>query len=136
MILMSFIVNEKEFAAVSKLGAPDRYSYFIRKVADWKEVWSIGDDGGWRVYGDDQGNELVPVWPAEAYANACCTGDWQGCKAKSIPLDVWMSRWISGMTGDGRMVSVFALPIGLGIRVDPERLASDISEELQNLIDI
>ena len=32
---MSYIVNDKEMAAVLALPAPKRYQYFIGKVTDW-----------------------------------------------------------------------------------------------------
>ena len=132
---MSYKVNKVELVAVSNLPAPQRYDYSIRKVGDWGEVWSVRDDNGWRLYADDLGTQLVPVWPAEAFAEACCTGDWQGCYPKSIPLADWLDRWVPGMMKDGRKVAVFPLPSDRGVLVEPDRTASDIRSVMEDLID-
>lgn len=43
-----------------------------------------------------------------------------------------MKRWISGAKRDGRLIAVFPIPQGLGIEVEPDRLAADLELELAN----
>lgn len=132
---MSYKANDKEIAAVSRLPAAERYGYFIRKIADWREVWGIGVGDSWRFFTAENGEILVPAWPAEAYARLCCIGDWAGCSPKPIPLDDWLEKWIPGMLRDNRRVAAFPLPNGLGIPVDPNQVADDIRNELANFLD-
>lgn len=127
---MSYDVNEYEYDSVIKLSGPERYEYFINKIADWEEVWSIQDGEGWGLMGDDTGKELVPIWPAEKYVSACCTGFWKGCNPKAIPLNYWLEKWIPGMLNDGRMCAVFPLLSDKGVVVDPNKLEVDIREAL------
>ena len=129
---MSYELNEKEFDNVIKLGPEERYNYFVKKVCDWKEVWSIGDSEGWALLGDNQERESAPVWLAKRYAEAYCTGEWAGKQPKVIPLDDWMVKWIPGMIADNRYVAVFPTQTGKGIVVHPQQLMDSLKEELEN----
>jgi uncharacterized protein DUF2750 len=127
---MSYKVHPKELIAVQALAPEKRYEYLINKIADWEEVWSIGDDDGWVLLGDETGTELIPIWPAEAFATACCVLEWQNEMAKSISVSDWMNKWTPEMIADGRKVAVFPLPNHKGMIVEPARLAGDIQEWL------
>jgi hypothetical protein len=131
---MSFKVHDRELASVIALPPQARYNYLLGKVADWKEVWSIADEGGWVLMGDSQGRELVPIWPAERFAAVCCILEWEGRTPKRIPLADWMSKWVPGMQADKRDVAVFPILTGEGVNkgivVDPSKLAKDLEEAL------
>jgi len=108
----------------------------LQKVVDWQEVWSIRFPDGWVLYADDKGQQLVPVWPARAFAEACCTNEWAECTVEMIPLSEWLSAWIPGMIRDGRAVAAFPLPDDRGMIVEPKRMATDLREtELQYVDD-
>src|SRR6266436_4060130 len=98
---MSYRVNSWEFEQVTRLDANGRYQYFLGKVADWQEIWTVGDDDGYQLLADGQ-NELVPVWPAEAYAAASCK---TGQSPKKIDLTDWIDKWVPGMKNGGRKVA-------------------------------
>jgi hypothetical protein len=128
-------VNDREFAAVTALPAADRYSHFIRQVADWEEIWSLRNPGGWVLAGDDGGTQLVPVWPHARYAAACAVaawGSWEGAQPAAIPLDRWLDTWSPGLARDGRQVAVFPTPDGHGIPVSAERLRDDLLEACED----
>ncbi len=127
---MSYEVNDYEYDSVTSLSGPERYQYLVNKIVDWEEVWSIKDQSGWSLMGDDTDNELVPIWPAEKYASACCTGLWKNCEPETIDLETWLEKWISGMSADGRSCAVFPLPSDKGLVVTPEQLEKDIREAL------
>ncbi len=123
---MSYEVNDRELESVMALPAAQRYEYFIKKIADWEEVWSIGDDDKWDLLTDDTGADCIPVWPASAFASACCTGMWSGHRPRSIPLNDWIEKWIPGIGADGRKVAIFPLASEKGILVEPKRMLENI----------
>ena len=102
------------------------YQYFLGKIADWQEVWTMGDDHGYRLMSDGQ-HELVPVWPAEAYAAAFSK---EGQSPKQITLRDWIDKWLPGMKKDGRKVAVFPIASGHSAIVDPDRLLSELQQYL------
>ena len=128
---MTWNVSDQEFESVLSLPGAKRYSYFIKKVADWEELWSLRNQDGWVRAGDASGADVVPVWPNQRYAQACVAGEWQDCEPAVIDLEAWMQRWIPGMTKDGRQVAVFPTPEDKGIVVEPSRLGSDLSNECE-----
>src|SRR5262249_19517838 len=119
-------IHDKEFAALIGMSAPDRYAVFIRRVADWQEIWGLRSDAGWHLTADENGVEVVPVWPHERFAQACADNHE---RAAPIPLADWMEKWLPGLQRDGRQVAVFPLPNGKGVVVSPERLKADLSTE-------
>ena len=126
---MTWKMHDKEFQTVLSLPPPQQYAYFVKRVADWGEVWSLFCQRGWVLAGDDEGNELVPVWPHERFAAACVTGAWSDALPRAIKLADWLERWTPGMIRDGRKVAVFPRPNGKGMPVAPERLKEDIESE-------
>jgi hypothetical protein len=127
---MSRQLNTKEIEAVVRLDPQKRYSYCIKQAADNNALWSLASGDGWVLAHDDDGRELVPVWPHEQFAALCANGIWAGSAPKPVDIDVWLDRWTPGMEKDHRAVAVFPTPQDRGIPVKPDRLAEDLREEL------
>ncbi len=79
-------VSPQEYKSVTALDGPKRYSYFVKKVADWETVWSLWDDG-WVAASDDAGMGLLPLWPAKEYAEPLAVDDWSSAEARELPID-------------------------------------------------
>ena len=126
---MSWTPTEKEIQAVVALPGPKRYEYWIKKVADQQQVWSLWQDG-WALSGDAAGHELVPVWPHPKYAALCATEQWANHVPKVIDLEAWLEHWIPGIEKDARLIAIFPVPTDKGTPVEPRRLESDLREEL------
>jgi hypothetical protein len=126
-------VSDGEFRGVTALSGPDRYSHFVRRVADFEEIWSLRTAAGWVAMGGDSNRKCVPVWPHKRYAEAFIRGDWSDATAAMIGLDAWMGRWLPGMARDGLQVAVFPVEgeKPQGVVVSPERLRHDLGEELE-----
>ena len=123
-------VNDKELSAVTSLTASKRYSHLVKEVADSESLWSLGDASGWGLMSDDQGKELVPVWPHERYAEACAFGIWANAVPRLIELSKWMEAWLPGLVRDDRQVAAFPTPENKGIMVSPSQMKDDLEEEL------
>lgn len=128
---MSWNISQQEFESVLSLSDEKRYFYFLKKVADWEELWSLRNQDGWVLAADPDGHEVVPVWPHERFAQACIEGNWKDCKPSAIRLSEWMERWIPGMARDSRQVAVFQTPQDKGIVIHPDRLNDDLRDECQ-----
>ena len=125
-------IHDKEFAALTGMSAPDRYSVFIDRVADWEEVWSLRSENGWCLMADDSGVEMIPVWPHERFATTFASNNSQE-QAASIALHDWLDKWLPGMLKDGRQIAVFPVPSGHGIVVSPARLMADLLAQCEGL---
>ena len=101
----------------------------MKRVADTEEVWSLRASDGW-VLTSDGDRELIPVWPHPRYATACATAEWANAETAAIAVQDWLDVWIPDMIEDGRGVSVFPVPSGRGVVVEPSRLRDDLLREL------
>ena len=128
---MPLRVSDQEFKAVLALPGPARYEHLVKRIADTEEVWSLRGPGGW-VLANDEGRELIPIWPHPRYAEACAQGDWAGTEPVAISLEDWAADWLADMETDGRGVSVFPTPDGRTVVVDPGQLLTDLEAELEN----
>lgn len=128
---MTWDLGDKEFNSLLQSNGLKRYEYFIKRITDWQEIWSLRNDEGWTLGKDDEGYELVPVWPHSKYAALCSIGDWANTYPYPIKLQDWIERWIPGIKSDNRRVSVFPTADGNSIVVAPERLEADIGRQLE-----
>lgn len=48
-------MHPKELETTVQLSAKKRYDYFIKKIADFEEVWSLSNERGWVMSEDERG---------------------------------------------------------------------------------
>ena len=126
-------MKNEEFNAVITLPAPKRYSYFVKKVADWEQVWILGAEDNTVIVTDNLGRELIPFWPHPRFAQACAVGPRSGEKASTIEVHLWLEYWVPGMIRDKRLAAIFPTPMGQGVPIAVERLKVDLEEELAKM---
>ena len=110
------------------LGGKERLDYFVRKVADFEEVWGLMDEG-WAMAMDASGRDAVPFWPEKEFADACATGSWSGFRPEAISLDDLVSRWLPGMKRDNRAAVVFPTAADKGTFVESDYLLQRLRQE-------
>ena len=123
-------ISDEEFAHVIAVKAPKRVEYFVKRVADSEELWGLRDEDGWLALGDDEGNDLFPVWPAERYAAAYAAEQHAEERPERIPLEEWLDEYLPGFAEDGVQVAVFPIPSGQGVVLKPEELRAFLDDEL------
>lgn len=124
-------ISEQQIKAILALPAQKRYEHFVKQVADWGEVWGLYQDG-WAVAADDNGNFVLPVWPAMQYARLCATDDWQNYEPSSIELERFLSEFLPKLTKDTVQLGVFYTPKNEGMVLKAEQIVDDLREELRN----
>lgn len=127
---MPYKLSDKQFKSINSLTEEQRYDYFIQKVADWEEIWSLHSPEGWVELSDDDGQICLPVWPHPNFAAAWAVSEWSDCQPKSIKLDVWLERWTAGLEGDDTVVAIFPLNEGSSIVQTPAELEKALLQEL------
>lgn len=123
-------MNQHEFKAVIGQPAAIRYEYFIKKTADYEEIWGLYNDG-WATARDDMGNTLIPFFPNEKFAEAFAKKEWEGYRAKRIELDYFLEKWIPGMRSDGVKPSMFPTDTDSAL-MNVDTLREDLEAELEN----
>ena len=103
---MSYDLSASEHKSTLGLSNHQRYQYFIDKVAEHGEIWSLANEEGW-VTLTSEGDNCLPIWPHPDFAREWATGDWEDCTPKSVELKVWLERWTKGLTADETLLVVF-----------------------------
>ena len=123
-------MNQKELDSIIKQPPNIRYEYFIKKVADYEEVWGLYDDG-WATAQDDDGNMLIPFFPRKEFAEYCAINEWNNFKAEPIDLNEFIENWLVGMRKDRVKPSIFPINED-SVMVEIDVLLRDLNSELEN----
>ncbi len=127
-------MHKAKFANVVGMKAKDRLDYFVRKVADFQQVWGLFKQG-WAIAADDEGRLGLPVWPESDFADACATGTWTDYVPTAIPLGDFLEKVRPRLESDNMSVIVFPTPAEQGVFVEPSFLSAEIEEECQQYED-
>src|SRR5215204_3224695 len=100
-------MRDEEFESVTSLPAAERYSYTIKRIADREKIWSLATKDGWALLGDDEGHELIPVWPHKRFAEVFTIGCWNNYEPRAVNLEVWMELYLPDIDWDRKMLAVF-----------------------------
>lgn len=121
-------MNSKEIENVLKLDNRKKYAYFIKKIADNEEIWSLKNSDGWVSLGQ-VGQFFFPVWAKKEYADLCISGEWGDCHSEAIDIYKFIDVWISNLKKEGTRITVM-WHNGSGIDVDWDDLLNNILFEL------
>ncbi|WET42267.1 DUF2750 domain-containing protein [Citrobacter enshiensis] len=102
-------LSAKEIEIMSAKPNKDRYVYFIKRIVDSELLWVL-DDGGFALSGDDSGNDMLMLWPAREYAEACIAEGWVNYKAKEIKLSYLMNNLLPDLSEKKIGIGVFMVP--------------------------
>ena len=128
---MSYKISKAQFDKVTALPGPQRYSYFISKVSDWQEIWTLNSPNGIVTLGDEDGKVCVPLWPHPDYANALVREDWSDCLPEKVDIETFMEKWVKKTSQAGYLFAVFPISDQQGVVASPERLHGDLARGLE-----
>ena len=121
---------DKETEHVLKVDNRKKYEYFIKKTADYEEVWALRDKDGWATLGLDE-KVYFPVWAKKEYADLCVSEEWEGYHSEPVDIYEFVEEWIVRLKQEGIRITVM-WNNGSGIDTDWDNLLHDIQTELEN----
>lgn len=122
--------SKRKIESLLKLDGAARYSFFIKTVADWEEVWGLYSEG-WAMAGTDDDERVVPFWPSKELAEICADGEWSGYKPRSIKLEDFISTVLNDLREKNTLPGIFYTPENKGTTPSIERLVADLENELE-----
>lgn len=126
------MLNAKAIKQISSLNPLERYQYFLKKVADYEEMWILVN-GNEDVAFAEVGNEtLVPLWSAQEFAANCMEGIWMSYNPKSVDLSDLELSVLSFVKSKKALLDVFPVGSKSGFVVSYEELNRDLDKELEN----
>jgi hypothetical protein len=125
-------VDTKQLQAVVMLPGPQRYEYFIKRVAETGTVWSLYRNG-WALAKREDGSMVFPLWPDSEFANICADYEWTGYVPQSFPLDALLGELLPQLEQDGVITGVFYTPGARDVMPTAGLLRHDLNDELKNM---
>lgn len=126
-------MNSNKIANILKMSKNDKYSYFIRKVSDFEQVWGLYNDG-WAVLKNNEKEVILPFWPEKEFAIIATSELWNDYSPRSIDIYDFIEQFLVEMSRDKIKTNVFHNSIDDGIIVNPLRLKEDIGVEMEQYI--
>lgn len=127
---MTTPLDDAKIAEIQAFDAEKRYKYLVKEVVANREIWILVDEHGC-VMLNTEDEDCVPVWPNKEFAEAWATGDWAECKAESISLNKWHSRWTHGLEDDELAVVIFPNQDEDGLVVLPDELDFELKQQVK-----
>lgn len=113
---------------ITHLNDEDRVHYFFKEVCLHKTIWLLTDEHGC-VMLNTEVEDCVPLWPSKETAELWVNKEWQNCKAESISLQKWFSRWTPGLIDDELALVIFPSGNEQGIVFYPDELEHQLRKK-------
>lgn len=124
-------LHKKEIENVSKLKPLDRYNYFIRKIADFEELWTIVDKNGDIALSKVDDNILVSIWSAKDFIKSNLDNGWKKCVPLKLNLDDFEKTIMPLIIKNNYLINVFPANGKSGFVVNINEFIKDLNEELE-----
>ncbi|AOR65409.1 DUF2750 domain-containing protein [Pectobacterium wasabiae] len=124
-------MNNSKIENVNSLTSEDRLSYFVRKVADFEQVWGSYGNDGWLHLSTKDGKRIFPIWPEEEFSIDYNTKHQYELSPKEIDLYYFLDKWIPGLEKDGVDILIFPVDKKNGIIIIPSKLNELLQDELK-----
>ena len=123
-------IDTRELPAVVMLPGPQRYEYFVKRVAETGVVWSLYRQG-WALARKEDGTLVFPLWPDSEFAQVCADYEWTGYAPQSFALDELMTELLPQLEQDGIVTGVFYTPGARDVMPTAGLLRADLDDEFQ-----
>jgi hypothetical protein len=123
-------MNTRKRDNIYNLPASERYGYLIRTVADTEAIWVIRDRAQTVMVGEATAQDLIPVWPEEAFAQRHLIGEWADYRAEEVPLDDFLA-WLDELQVEGVGIAAFPKENMQAVVVEAQELKAHLLHELQ-----
>ncbi|WP_140484765.1 DUF2750 domain-containing protein [Flavobacterium sp. GSA192] len=123
-------MNDKEIENVSNLEPYNRYQYFIKKVADYEELWTIIDQSGDFALSDIDDKVLISFWSAKEYIDSNLNDGWENCSPKKLTFDDLEDEIFDLIASENYLINVFPVNGKSGFVVNLDEFSRDLSDEL------
>ena len=122
-------IDTRQLQAVVMLPGPQRYEYFVKRVAETGVVWSLYRQG-WALARKEDGTLVFPLWPDSEFAQVCADYEWTGYAPQSFSLDELMTELLPQLEQDGIVTGVFYTPGARDVMPTAVLLRADLNDEL------
>ena len=126
-------MNPKEKENILKLEPFKRYQYFIKKIADFEELWTIVDENKNYAISEIDDHSLISFWTAEEFILSNLNNGWENCKPLKLSLEDLDEELFEIIASENYLINVFPINGKSGFVVSLEEFKRDLDEELDKI---
>ncbi|WP_066439796.1 DUF2750 domain-containing protein [Chryseobacterium sp. CCH4-E10] len=126
-------MNPKEKENILKLEPFKRYQYFIKKIADFEELWTIIDENGDYAISQIDDVEFISFWSAEEFIASNLDNGWENCKPLKITLEDLEENIFDVIAAENYLINIFPINGRSGFIVSLDEFTRDLQEELDKI---
>jgi hypothetical protein len=120
-----------------EINAQKRYDTFVDRIIENESVWGLktkNQDGlAVAPSNEYEDTDVMVFWSDKSYAQRCAKEEWIEYEPTSIPLDLFVKNWLTGLTEDNLLVGTNWNGDLIGLEVEPIDLLNDIIEKINQL---
>lgn len=128
-------VSKQELEAVTALSPEKRYNYFVKRICDWEQVWTLYEDDYIVLNEAKNGKLYILLFPFKDFAEhyAINTRGMKGVSYKSFEINEFLETIIKKLQANNvSNALVFPVANGYGLNVSMTDMVKDIQSELEN----
>ena len=128
-------VSKQELEAVTALSPEKRYNYFVKRICDWEQVWTLYEDDYIVLNEAKNGKLYILLFPCKDFAEhyATNTRGMKGVSYKSFEINEFLETIIKKLQANNvSKALVFPVANGYGLNVSMTDMVKDIQSELEN----
>ena len=128
-------ITEQEIEAIIKLTPQQRYAYFLKRICDWEQVWTLYEDDYIVLNEAKNGKLYILLFPFKDFAEhyATNTRGMKGVSYKSFEINEFLETIIKKLQANNvSNALVFPVANGYGLNVSMTDMVKDIQSELEN----
>jgi hypothetical protein len=118
-------MSDARLQAVLELPPSRRHAWFLQRVRESGEAWGLYAEG-WALALNEEGQDVLPLWPTALSARLCATRLWEGFEPRPIPLRELLEELLPQLAEEGIPVGVFFTPQGQGWPVTAGELRAQL----------
>ncbi|WP_350284656.1 DUF2750 domain-containing protein [uncultured Croceitalea sp.] len=124
-------LNIKEIESVSKLEPFKRYNYFLKRIANFEEFWTIVDNHGDVALSEIEENTLISFWSSEEFIKSNLSGNWEKCIPFKVTFDDFEDTFAPLIAQNDYLINVFPVNRKSGFVVSLDEFIRDLNDELE-----
>lgn len=128
-------VSKQELEAVTALSPEKRYNYFVKRICDWEQVWTLYEDDCIVLNEAKNGKLYILLFPFKDFVEhyATNTRGMKGVSYKSFEINEFLETIIKKLQANNvSNALVFPVANGYGLNVSMTDMVKDIQSELEN----
>ena len=128
-------VSKQELETVTALSPEKRYNYFVKRICDWEQVWTLYEDDCIVLNEAKNGKLYILLFPFKDFAEhyATNTRGMKGVSYKSFEINEFLETIIKKLQANNvSNALVFPVANGYGLNVSMTDMVKDIQSELEN----